>query len=292
MSQGLFETIATEIRILVRIFQETLGGFRRTGWMNLVIIITMSSILSIFGVLFAFVLESGSLVDNLGSGLKLSVYLKEDASLNETVNQIKRLGKVKQMELIPKEQAWRDMRKVFEGEIPELENPLPDTIHVQMQDPNDLEPMVKRIKTLKGVESVNYAKAVLLKLQQIAKYTSWVSLVALVFLGTLTMFIISNTIHLLIEARGREIEILRMMGVTNSYIRLPFLMQGAIYGLIGALVAYIPLLLAENGLNQLFQFFQFSTSGNLTFVFVLMMLIGVTVGAGGAFTSMRKYLKV
>lgn len=112
-------------------------------------------------------------------------------------------------------------------------------------------------------------------------------------MGTLTFFIISNTIHLLIQARGREIEIMRMMGVGNWYIRLPFLIQGALYGLGGAFIAYIPLSIVEHYLSQFFSYFQFSSSNySLSVVFLIMLLMGIIVGGGGAATSTHKYLKI
>jgi cell division transport system permease protein len=143
------------------------------------------------------------------------------------------------------------------------------------------------------VEAVNYAKSVLEKLQGLSRVTSLIGLAVCIFLGTLTFFIISNTIHLLIEARGREIEIMRMMGVGNWYIRLPFLMQGATYGLVGAFIAYIPLSFVESYINQLFSYFQFSTSSySLGVVFLVLVLMGIIVGAGGAATSTHKYLRI
>jgi cell division transport system permease protein len=120
-----------------------------------------------------------------------------------------------------------------------------------------------------------------------------VGLVVSIFLGTLTFFIISNTIHLLIQARGREIEIMRMMGVGNWYIRLPFLLQGAAYGLVGALIAYVPLSVVEHYISLFFNYFQFSTQNySLGVVFLVLVLMGMMVGGGGAAASTHKYLRI
>jgi len=83
------------------------------------------------------------------------------------------------------------------------------------------------------------------------------------------------------------------MGVGNWYIRLPFLLQGASYGLAGALIASIPLNFVENYIDQLFAYFQFSTSHySLGAVFLLLVLMGMVVGAGGSATSTHKYLRI
>lgn len=291
MNTQLMDTMATEFRITGRVFQETWGGIRRTGWMNLIIVVTMASILSIFGTLSAFVLETQLFVENIGSALKISVYAKESADINTLQAQIGHIPTVKSVEMITKEAAWADMKKHYE--VPDIRNPLPNTFHVQVKSQEEIPGTVDRLKALPGVEKVNFAKSVLEKLQGISRVTSVVGLVISIFLGTLTFFIISNTIHLLIQARGREIEIMRMMGVGNWYIRMPFLLQGATYGLVGALVAYVPLSVAEHYINQLFNYFQFSTSNySLGVVFIILVLMGLIVGSGGAATSTHKYLKI
>jgi len=291
MSSHFMDNVATEIRITGRILQETLGGMVRTGWMNLIIIITMASILSIFGTLSVFVLETQLFVENIGSALKISVYAKDETNVTDLQARILSLPTVKGVELITKDAAWEDMKKHYQ--VPNIQNPLPNTFHVQVKDQEQIKPTVDRLKTLEGVEEVTFAKSVLEKLQGISRLTSFVGLAISIFLGTLTFFIISNTIHLLIEARSREIEIMRMMGVGNWYIRLPFLLQGALYGLTGAVIALLPLLTVEHYIGQLFNYFQFSASNySLSVVFLVLVLMGIIVGGGGAATSTHKYLKI
>jgi cell division transport system permease protein len=287
----VLETLQTELRITGRILIETLGGLRRSGWMNLVIVVTMASILSIFGTLFAFVTEVDLFTKNIGAGLVISVYTKDSADLDTVTASIKEMPNVQMVEVVPREKAWDEMKQVYQ--VPEIQNPLPDTLHVQMTSQDLIPPMVSKLEALEGVEKVNYSQSILTKLEQVAKVTSVVGLVVSLFLGTLTLFIISNTIHLLIEARSREIEILRMMGIGNWYIRLPFLFQGATYGLVGAMIAYIPLTVAVYYINELFTYFQFSTSGfSQGFVFMIMLLMGILVGAAGAAFSVHRYLKI
>lgn len=290
MTLYVMDSVATELRILGRILQETMGGLRRTGWMNVVIIVTMASILSIFGTLFAFVLETQLFVENIGSALKISVYAKTDADVNVLQSQIEGIAHVKSVDVVTKNEAWQQMKQNYQ--VPDIQNPLPDTLHVQMDEKRFIEPTVEQLRRMDGVEEINYAKSVLEKLNDAAKITSLVGTAVSIFLGVLTLFIISNTIHLLIQARSREIEILRMMGVGNWYIRLPFLFQGAFYGFIGAFIAYVPLNIAEHYINLLFQYFQFSTSSYSTgVVSLLLLMMGIVVGAGGAAMSVHRYLK-
>jgi cell division transport system permease protein len=292
MSQyAILDSLATELRITGRILQETWGGLRRSGWMNIVIIVTMAAILSIFGTLSAFLLETQLFVDKFGSSLQISVYLDKRADLDSVTNKIETIPTVSAVQVIPRDKAWDEMRAEYQ--VPDIANPLPDTLHVKMRDFRFIEDAGNQIKAMDGVEKIQFPHEVLKKVQDIAKITSLVGLAVTIFLGMMTLFIISNTIHLLIQSRSREIEILRMMGVGNWYIRLPFLFQGAVYGLVGALLAYGPLAISEHYIANMFDWFGFLPSGySQSFIFTIMVVMGIGVGAIGAGISTHRYLKV
>lgn len=286
------EGFLTELRISNRVIQETWGGVYRTGWMNLVIVVTLAAILTIFGCLTLTVLDSQFFVANLGTNMEISVYLKDRAALDDVKVQARVLPYVRQLQVIPKQQAWEEMKKLYE-DLPGIENPLPDTLRVKVSQPQYVKATAEQLEQIEGVEKVNYPYAVLSQLQEITKKLSVFGLAFTLFLGCLTLLIINNTIALLIQARGREIEIMRMMGVGNWYIRLPFLFQGAFYGVSGALIAYLPLSWVHQSIHQAFTFFQFSPNPySLSFVLTMMIVIGLGVGSGGSAMAMRRYLQI
>jgi cell division transport system permease protein len=289
---NILSALATEVRIAKRIGVETLKGLWRSGWMNLVILVTMASILTIFGAMTLILMQSQMLVSSLGNNVEISVYLDPSLSLETAEKQIKPLPGVRNIEAVSKEEAWTQVKQQF-ASLPEIENPLPDTLHVKVASPQQVNPLVDAVEAMDGVEKVNYPYAVVKQLQQVAETISYFGLVASVFLGVLTAFIISNTIHLLIEARSREIEILRMMGVGNLYIQLPFLAQGSLYGLGGSVLALLPLWGISIYLDQAARFFDFGL--NMTpigYVFLVIAFIGIGVGASGSIFSIRRYLQI
>jgi cell division transport system permease protein len=292
MMTNPIQTVFVELRIALRIIQETLGGLKRSGWMNLVVSITMGSILSIFGLLFLGITQVQDVVKGLGSSLEISVYLEPDADVSNVTDEIRKQPYVSAIELVSKEDALADMRKTYQ--VPALENnPLPDTLHVNVTDARTIEQAVGTLRQIDGVEEVRYAYDIVERIQSIARFLSFTGLILLVYLGALTVFIISNTIHLLIEARGREIEILRMMGVNNWYIRLPFLLQGATYGLFGSLLGLIPLFYATEYGRMIYEALSLKQhSVSLLSIFVVMFLLGATVGSSGAALSMRRYMRI
>lgn len=112
-------------------------------------------------------------------------------------------------------------------------------------------------------------------------------------MGILTITIINNTIQLVIQSRKDEIEIMRLMGVSNWYIRFPLIMQGAFYGFTGAVVAIIPLNFVQNGLNNMHQFFIVpSPLYAQSIVIFTMFMMAILFGAGGSFLCIKKHLQV
>jgi len=280
-----------DIRISKRIIGETFKGIQRTKWMNLIIISTMAAILSIFGCLFRTSLAISEFVQHLGTSLEVSVYLKPAYGINHTKNELIKINSVKEIIAIPKEQAWASLKK--EMDVPDIKNPLPDTLRVKVKNQNEVASAIKQIKALPEVESIQYSQDIAEKIIKIGNVTNVATVVVLIILGGLTLSIISNTIHLVIQSRSEEIEIMRMMGVGNWYIRAPYILQGAFYGFCGALISIAPLRILENYLLSMAQFFNLGEAFvfNNTVVIVL-MIMGVFVGSLGSLISVRKYLKI
>ena len=283
--------IATEFRIINRIIIETFKGIKRTGLMNLVIIGTMAAILSIFGCLFRTSLGINSFVQELGNALEVSVYINAGVNPKSVSNEISKIGYIKNIKIVTKQQAWADLKKQMD--VPDIKNPLPDTLHVRVANQQYIDRVAQKIKRLDGVEGVQYAQELARKVQKVGDITNITTIILLIILGGLTLFIISNTVHLVIQARKQEIEIMRMMGVSNWYIKTPYILQGALYGLCGAMISLIPLNILQSYLTQFFNFFQVSAppaNGNVVILSLLMM--GIIVGAGGSIISVRKYLYI
>ncbi len=283
--------IAYDIRIVLRAFKETFKGLQRTGWMNIVIIGTMAAILSIFGCMLRTSLAINNFVEQLGSAIEISVYLKTDANPQKVSERIYKLGNIDAISIVTKDKAWQNLKKQMD--VPDIKNPLPDTLHVRVKDQNRVENTVNLIKKLDAVDGVQYAQQLARKLQRIGEITNIATFVVIIFLGGLTLFIISNTIHLVIQARRTEIEIMRMMGVGNWYIRAPYLLQGSFYGLCGGLLALLPINILQTYLNKFLNFFQVTAPVmNNNIVVFSVVLMGILVGAGGSILSIRRYLKV
>ena len=280
-----------ELRILYRLSMETFHDIKRTGVVNLVIITTMAAILTIFASFFRTALTVSSLAHEFGNVLEISVYLKEDADANVIKNRVKTFQHVEGVEIVPKHTSWTNLKR--EMDLPDMENPLPDTLHVKVDKPENIDVVFADVKKLSSVDDVSYAQDLAKKIEALNNVVNTITVFVIIIMGILTVTIINNTIQLVIQSRRDEIEIMRLMGVSNWYIRFPLIMQGAFYGFMGSLIAMIPLNFVNNGLINMHKFFM--VPGPMyaqNIVIMTMFAMGILFGAGGSFLCIKKHLQV
>lgn len=280
-----------DIRIVYRIVMEAVNDLKRTGIMNLVIITTMAAILSIFGALFRTTISMSQFAHELGSVLEISVYLKPDTQVKPVADKFSKLEHVAGVRVIPKEVSWHDLRRDID--LPNISNPLPDTLHVKVDNPLNINSVLAKIKTDANVEDTGYAEEFAKKLQMITHVVNTATLIVTLIVAALTITIINNTIQLVIQSRKDEIEIMRLMGVSNWYIRFPLVLQGAFYGFAGALIALLPLQFVQNAMMTIHKFFLIPSPAMAEgMVVITLLLVGISFGAGGSLLSIKKHLQV
>ncbi len=281
----------SSIRIMYRIVMETIYGIKRTGLINIAIIAAMAAILTIFGALFRTSFSLSSFVDKLGDAFEISVYLKPNIDPVYMSSRIKEIEHVKKINIITKEQAWEEMNKDID--VSGLENPLPDTLHVTVDDPSNIVNVCESIKQVSGIENMSYAQEMAKKLQTITTVFNTVTIFVLIAAAILTIIIINCTIQLVIQSRKEEIEIMRLMGVSNWYIKIPLILQGAIYGFLGAIISLIPLNTVQTGLLKLHLFFNVAPLNFATNIVVFSIFVmAIFFSASGSMLSIKKHLQV
>ena len=280
-----------ELRILYRLGQETLGDIIRTGWVNIVIITTMAAILTIFGACFRSAISISSFSKELGSALEISVYLKDSVEAKNVKKEIQNFNHVEKITVIPKGESWAKLKT--EMSLPNIDNPLPDTLHVKVDKPENLQVVFDNIRRIPAVEDMSYAKDLASKIELVNHVVKTITIVVIGIMALLTITIINNTIQLVIQSRKEEIEIMRLMGVSNWYIRFPFIMQGAFYGFTGSLLEKIPLNYFQNGLVNVHKFFMIPSPSNAqNIVLIVMFSMSILFGAVGSFWCIKKHLQV
>lgn len=280
-----------ELRIANRILLEAVNDIKRTGIVNLIIITTMAAILTIFGILFRFTLSLSTFANELGNVLEISVYLKQNAQISTVKDRIQDIKHVKYVKVITKEDSWNSMKK--ELGLQDITNPLPDTLRVRVDKPEKITEVFNQIKNISGVEDMGYAKELAKKIQFLTHIVNTSMFFVIIISAALTITIINNTIQLVIQSRKDEIEIMRLMGVSNWYIKTPLVMQGAFYGFVASIIAVLPLNWVQGLLLNVHKFFLIPApvyAQNI--VVVSLLLIGTAFGASGSLLSIKKHLQV
>jgi cell division transport system permease protein len=219
------------------------------------------------------------------------------------------MPEVKYAEFVSKEEGLKEMKEkwgkdqdmdVFKGMDKDGENPLPDVIRVQPKHPQKTEALAEQFRKMgSGISEVDYAQAIT---KQILGMSKWLQNIVLIFglgLGILAAFVISNTIKLTILARRREIEIQRLVGASNWFIRWPFFYEGAFIGLVGAIVpAVIVLILYQailmiSGAGEQSAVIRLIPMGSLSLsVGGSIFLLGAAIGIWGSIISIHRFLKI
>lgn len=282
----------TEIRIMYRLVKEAVNDMMRTGVIiNVAIIMTMCAILTIFGVFFRLSLSISSFSKELGKVLEVSVYLKENVDMDFATKEIQGYEHVVKVTEIPKQESWDALKK--ELALPDLSNPLPDTLRVSVDSTKNVDELCLKLKSSSLVEDISYASDLAEKINLANSIISKLIFLIVIAIAVLTITIINNTILLVIQSRKEEIEIMRLMGVSNWYIRFPLLLQGAFYGFTGALLSVPLIYVVHRYLVNLHKFFYIpGTSYTLNLVITTVFLIGIIFCCGGSFWCIKKHLQV
>lgn len=247
-------------------------------------------------------------IKDLESELTIVAYVKKDTTeenIKSLTTQIKDISQVTDVIYSTKE----DVKKEMLEEYPEFEsimktwdeesNPLLHRYKIKVKDSSEIKNVAEKIKGMDHVDSVMYGEKIVNQILPIFSVVKNATLIIVIGLILVTSFLISNTIKLTIYSRKHEIEIMRLVGTSNLVIRLPFLFEGLILGVVGSI---IPIVVSVYGYIMLYDKadgYIFSNVFSLVkpnpYVFYLALIllaVGVIVGMFGSYRAVRKYLKI
>jgi cell division transport system permease protein len=275
---------------------------------NLITVGIISLSLLVLSTFFMVFLNLQTYLNKWKDQIQVSVYLAdgntpEDISLIQ--KKINSFPQVKKLSLITKEEALSFFKDSFPGQRKALEslkdNPLPASLDIQLQDEyrgsEKVKIFARQIKKIPGVEDVEYGQTWIEGYANFLKFMRSAALAVGVVILLATIFIISNTIKLTLFARKDEIEIMKLVGATNFFIRVPFFIEGILQGLLGAFFAFIVLFVSyqlfSNWIGQSSYFsLKFFKIFFLPFPHLLLITaVGMITGLLGSFFSLGRYLK-
>jgi cell division transport system permease protein len=287
-------------------FRRALDDIFKNIFLNLITIITISLSILITSAFILFFINTGEVINSWHKGLRIMAYLKPGVSNTDLAylrQAIQSLDGVQRLRYIPKEEALKQLKSQMQHQASLFENltenPLPDSFEIRMTATTDswqkIESLAAQIATLAQVEEVEYGQ------RWIGRFIHMFNLFRLAgyAMGTLffmaAIFIVANTIRLVIYSRREEVEIMRLVGATDNFIKIPFYFEGIIQGALGAIF----------GLGLLYIAFLFISSNaeqgllpglfHITFlppeILGRIVLGSMLVGWLGCYISLKQFLK-
>jgi len=237
-------------------------------------------------------------------GVEGSIFMKADAAPEEidaVDRELRAMPEVKKVRFVTKQGAYDEFRKMFSNSPDMLEtlnvDQMPPSFRVVPRQAQQIDVVGNRFKDRPGVRDVVYAKdtvKALLSITRIAQAIIWALAIVLMFAASL---IILNTIRMAIYARRREVAVMKLVGATNWFIRVPFMFEGLVQGLIGALgafgVVYLVRNFAQHAVRHVELFHEFAVSTNeVVGTGIFLVIVGMLVGAVGSAIAVSRFLDV
>lgn len=277
--------------------------------MSFTSIISIAAMLTLFGVVMLMIVNLNGLAYQTGEKLdKVVFFLKDEASpsdVNDFIDELHSNNKVKKVSYVSRDEALKEFKESFGDNSKILENipggnPLPASVTVEMKKLSYGKEIEDKYKDLPIVEDHNYYYDFVTQMIKVQNGVKYVGAGIVLILVLVSVLIIHNTIKIAISNRRKEINIMKYVGATNTYIRGPFLINGIIFGVVGALIAgFITMKLYEilyDRLNpQLYDITHVDLVSALsirTDLFIIFLCIGVGIGFFGSLFSTKKFLDV
>ncbi|TCP69627.1 permease-like cell division protein FtsX [Baia soyae] len=297
-----------KIDTLRRHFREAYRGIVKNSWMSFAAVGAVAVTLMIFGVFVIFAVNLGSITDEVGDNVSMNVVLKEEVTKEQATaltTKIKGLPNVNEARFISKDEGVDEVKKNlkdadFTRVLQKGENNfLPNLIKVTPKNVSVSKQVEDAVKGLEGVEGVKNSSTAKELLDSVLLFKN-IILVFGVALAVLAAFLISNTIKLTIIARRREIEVQRLVGASNWFIRWPFFIEGGFIGFVGSVLPIGVLLLVYQGFVKMISggsknanLLQMVGFGDMAMYLTGSILgIGIFIGVFGSVLSIRRFLKI
>ena len=284
--------------------KEGLKNIWTNRMMSLASIIVLVSCLIITGAAILVSINVTSLISSIGEDNQVNVFLVYDMSDIDAIKLgtvIKKIDNVEDCVYYPKDEAIKEYKQKLGNLYDSLQgedNPLGNVYKVQLTDLSNYKETIKQIEAIDGVASVSDRGDIARTLTKLNYFVSIVGFWIVLILGIVTLFIISNTIKMTMYSRRFEISIMKSVGATNTFVRIPFIIEAMTIGLISGLVASFTLIAIYNPIRE--------TAGRmitligtstipLSDIWLNILLgfcgAGILIGALGGFISITKYLR-
>ncbi len=291
----------------MKIFYLIKEGFKNiwtNRMMSLASVIVLVSCLIITGAAFLISLNVTHLISKIGDDDQITVYLDYDLNDLQSIklgSQISKIENIESYSFYSKEDALKQYEQVLGNIYESMQddgNPFGNAYKVKLQDLSQYKKTVDEIKKIDGVSAVSDRSDIAGKLTKLNYFVTIVGSWVVLVLALVTLFIISNTIKMTMYSRRYEISIMKSVGATNSFIRVPFVIEAMVIGLVSGLAAagvicsvYMPIRSAAASIISFIGESTFTVRQIMFPTLIAMSLTGLLIGIIGSIISITRYLK-
>ena len=273
---------------------------------------TMAACIFMFGIFFCLVQNVNHVVKVAESGVAVTAFFEEgmtEMEIQEIGEKISTRREVTEMVYVSADDAWKEYKEVYFSENPELaegfaeDNPLANSAHyeIYVSDVELQDELVTYMESIEGIRKINQSEDIANILSNFNVLVGYASVAIIGLLLAVSVFLISNTITIGISSRREEIGIMKLIGATNTFTRTPFLIEGIVIGLVGAVIPLVALFFGYKELvayvmgefNLLTGVLQFLPVTELFRILIpVALILSVGIGFFGSFFTTRKHLRV
>ncbi|MDD9148081.1 MULTISPECIES: permease-like cell division protein FtsX [unclassified Sporolactobacillus] len=294
-------------RTLKRHINESFKSLARNGWMTFASVSAVTVSLVLVGLFLMVMFNLNKIAGDIENDVQVRVYIDQSATgtqQNQLKSNLKQVKNVQSVTFQSKQQGLNNLLQSMGSDKStfqdlQKQNPLPNVFILKTSRPEQTVQVAQEVRSLPYVSDVRYGKGTVEKMFQFVSIARNVGIVLIIGLLFTSVFLIANTIKLTIVARRREIEIMKLVGATNAFVRWPYFIEGLIMGILGSIIPVILVMIV-------YHFAYYNLGGSLSQMFIrlipyqtmtsnlslLLIGIGAAIGVWGSLNSVRKFLKV
>ena len=285
--------------------REALKNLRLNLLMSITAITTTFICIVVLGVAWLVSAHVGGVTSSVRQDVSVEAYFPPDATQEEIdgiISDVKSWPEVSGVNYVSEEEALAAFKETF-ADRPELSENLapgvlPASIQIQLEDPSEAEAVAQRLEQEKGFtdDNLSYPQQTIERLNSVTSYMIWGLYGATMLFLISSVLLISNAIRLSIFARRKEIEVMKLVGASDSFVRTPFVFEGMVQGLIGAGLAALTVIwinfLFIDWARDALPFVPISADAvNPILLLLVLVVVGVVIGVVGSFLSVTRFLR-